>query len=541
MRFQATTFALLLSLSAGCSLGLPEQQPCESDAQCVDAFGVGASCQADGFCEASGEVVDGVGTLVDGVSASTIRTVGIATQTGTAGPIGVAYTVGIQAALAATTLEETGGYELQHFARDDGYVPDTSVSLIAEVTDNGDERSDPYPDGGADAIDGREAFAVVGSVGSPTSAAMLETINAVQIPFIGTYSGASHLYNATPDRVVWQFRPEYEDESYRLTQYLVSVRDPGRVPAKNVFVLSQSPVMGTPCDQCEGENQGTGGQAAAAAADDQTVMDAYGFSGYRGVRRALQELGVSQVDIPVATYRANSTDLGVAVTYFSQWITGIAEGAHAPELDADGNVQIGVVMIPVGASGAEFVQRVLDQVEQLQQGQRPSALTDEEWDSVDADWKESLRTADLVFTSISPAGDGIANTLGTSNAERLCGTFPIIISQVVPFPLGNSSAAIEFREDLTAFDPAAQPGFAAFEGWAVGKIWAEIVRRASVGGDMTADGIVNVLETNFDSVDLGVGAIISYSQNDHLGSEQIFATRLDSACGHEDFSLDVGG
>ncbi|MBV1856835.1 MAG: ABC transporter substrate-binding protein [Nannocystaceae bacterium] len=541
MRSQSKILALSLFLFPGCSLDLPEQEACASDMQCADAFGPGASCQPDGFCLAANENIDGVGVLVDGVSASTIRTVGIATQTGTAGPIGVAYTVGIQAALAATTPDERGGYDLQHFARDDGYVPDTSVALIQEVTSDNDERDDPYTDGGADAISGREAFAVIGSVGSPTSAAMLDTINEVQIPFFGTYSGAPHLYNTPPDRVVWQFRPEYENESYKLTEYLVSVRDPERVPVTNIFVLSQSPVMGTPCDQCESDGEGTGGQAAAAAADDQTVLDAYGFAGYRGVRTALQEHGISQVDIPLGTYRANSTDLGVAVTFFSQWVTGIAQGAHAPELDEDGNIQIGVVMIPVGAAGAEFVQRVLDEVDQLHQGQRPSRLTDAEWESVDPDWKEALSTAKVVFTSISPAGDGLAKTLGTSNPERLCGTFPIIVSQVVPFPLGNSGAAIRFREELAAYDETQQPGFANFEGWVIGKVWAEVVRRAALSGDVTADSVITVLETNFDSVDVNVGSVISYNQNDHLGSEQVFATRLDATCAHEDFSLEVGG
>ena len=540
MRSLAKTLALLL-LTTSCSLGLPEQRLCQSDSECVDAFGVGSVCsEPDGYCVGSSDDVDGVGTLVDGVSPTTIRTIGIVAQTGTAASIGIAFTAGLNAALTASTPEERGGYDLQHYALDDGYVPDNSVALVQEVTATGNERNDPR-DGGADAIDGREAFAVLASVGSPTSAAMLETINTEQVPFIGTFSGAPHLYNSPPDRVVWQFRPEYEDESYELVNYLISVRDPDRVPVTNVFVLAQSPVMGSPCEGCEGESQGSAGQAAAAAAEDQTVLDAYGFAGYKGVRRALQEQGVSQVDIPLATYRANSIDMEVAVRYFTEWVTGIAEGAHAPVLDGEGKLHVGVTMVPVGLAGAEFIERVLDEVEQLELGQRPPSLTDEQWESVDDEWKTALESASLVFTSISPSGDGISATLQTGNAERLCGSYPIIVSQVVPFPLGNSSAAIEFRDELAAYDPSTQPGFAAFEGWAIGKIWAEMVRRTALTGEVTADSLIDVLETNFDAVDLGIGTLISYSQNDHLGSDQIFATRLDGACEHQDFSLDIGG
>ena len=532
MRLTAKNLApLLLVPTFGCSLGLPERQACGSDSQCVEFFGPGSVCQADGYCAGSSDGVDGVGTLVNGASATTVRSIGIVAQTGTAAEIGIAYTAGMQASLASTTPEERGGYDLQHYALDDGYLPENSAALVQEVTADGSERDDPRSDGGADAIDGREAFAVVASVGSPTSAAMLETINAEQVPFIGTFSGAPHLYNSPPDRVVWQFRPEYEDESYQLTRHLTQVRDPGRVPVNNVFVLAQSPVTGPPCAGC----------AAAAAEDDQTVLDAYGYAGYKGVRRLLQEQGVSQVEIPLATYQANSIDMAVPVRYFSEWITGLAEGAHPPELDGDGNIQIGIVMIPVGLAGAEFIERILDEMDQLALGQRPGSLTDEEWAMVDEDWKTSLESADLVFTSISPSGDGIAATLATGNAEHACGTFPIIVSQVVPFPLGNSSAAIRFREELAAYDTTVEPGFAAFEGWVMGKLWAEMVRRTALTGDVTADSLISVLETNFDDVDLGVGAVINFSQNDHLGSEQIFATRLDSTCAHEDYSLDFGG
>jgi len=531
---RSSVFAL--ACSSACSLVVAEQTECIEDSQCSAAFGPGSVCDIDGFCTAPVDG-DGVGILVDGVSPTTVRAIGVSAQTGTTRDLGVGMRVGIEAALRASSFDQRGGYALQYFARDDGYVPERAATIIEEITVNGGNRVDPQPSGGADEVVGREAFAVIGSMGSPTSKAMLGTVNERQVLFFGTYSGASHLYNEPADRVVWQYRPRYEDESYRLTHWLTMVRDPNRIPATNVFALSQSPVMGTTCAPCVSDSQGTAGQAAAAAQADQTVMDAYGFSGYLGIRRALQEAGVSQVDIPLATYRANSTDLAVALHYFAQWTAGIATGAHAPVAGAGGALDIGIVMIPVALPGAEFVEGVVEVIEQFEAGIKPTTLSDAEWALVSETRKTELLNINLVITSISPAGDVMAETLAAGNATRLCGSHDIVVSQVVPFPIGDSNAAITFRSDLQAYDPNAVPGFVTFEGWAVGKIWAELIRRTATGGEITTDRVIQTLETNFRNVDLGIGTVVDFSNTDHLGSETIFGSRLDATCHYQSFEI----
>jgi hypothetical protein len=134
----------------------------------------------------------------------------------------------------------------------------------------------------------------------------------------------------------------------------------------------------------------------------------------------------------------------------------------------------------------------------------------------------------------------MAETLGANNAARLCGSHDIIVSQVVPFPHGNSAAAIRYRDELAAFDPNEVPGFVTFEGWAAGKIWAEVIRRTAATGEVSADRIITTFENDFHDVDLGIGTIIDYSDADHLGSDQIFATQLDETCTYQDFELDPG-
>jgi len=43
--------ALLVSLAGGCSFGIIDVSPCEANADCRDAFGLGSACAADGYCE----------------------------------------------------------------------------------------------------------------------------------------------------------------------------------------------------------------------------------------------------------------------------------------------------------------------------------------------------------------------------------------------------------------------------------------------------------------------------------------------------------
>lgn len=513
------------------------------DAQCADLYGFGAVCGASGYCEVEGDgkpVGDNpsngeVGVLVDGISATTVRTLGVAAQTGTTRDLGIGMTVGIQAALSKTA--EEGPLRLQHFARDDGYVPDDSALIMQEITADGDVRDDPEPAGGAESIEGRATFAVVGSMGSPTSLRMLDTINSSGILFFGTYSGASHLYKEIPDKVVWQYRPRYEDEAYELTRFLVD-RAPRGISPRNVFAFSQSPVDGDLCDFCN-ESSGVSGRAAEATLPDQNVMDAYGFSGYRGIRRALEEAGIAPDQIPMGTYRANSTDVSAGVDYFIRWVVdeGLTQGAHSPVIPQSGPYEVGIVMIPVALPGAEFVKQMITEVDRFKSGEKPNAITTEEWDQIPAEKKERLQELMLSFTSISPAADVMATTLAADDADRFCGTFEIVVSQVVPFPNGGSAAATDYRADLAANFPNEAPGFVTFEGWAVGKIWAEVVRRTlEQEGELTIDTVIDTMQ-GFSNVDVGVGALIDWGPNDHQGSDQIFGTRINASCVYEEFEL----
>ncbi len=533
---------VLLGAGTGCPLDVGEE-PCTDDGECTEVYGFGAVCGEAGYCEVEGDgrpvggdsAGDGVGVLVDGVSPTTVRTIGIAAQTGTTRDLGIGMTVGIQAAFAG--IGDEGPIRFQHFARDDGYVPDNSVQLFEEVTNGGGLRDDPEPNGGAEAIEGRQAFAVIGSMGSPTSLRMLDSVNDAGHIFFGTYSGASHLYREIPDEVVWQYRPRYEDEAYDLANFLMN-RNPRPVAPRNVFAFSQSPVEGDPCASCDGSS-GVSGGAEEATSPEQTVMDAYGFSGYRGIRRALEERNINVAEIPMGTYRANSLDVSAGVNYFVRWVAddSLVTGAHRPDIPEVGAFEVGVVMIPVGLPGAEFVTELISEVERMRAGDKPNAITLDEWDELPDANKEHMRRVAVTFTSISPAGDVMAQTLAADNAERFCGPFDIVVSQVVPFPTGGSQAANNYRDDLAAAFPSEQPGFVTFEGWAVGKIWAAVINQTLERGDeITTD---NVLETmrGFSEEDVGVGALIDWGPNDHQGSNQIFGSRINAQCVYESFEL----
>ena len=120
---------------------------------------------------------------------------------------------GVLAAYAAHNTLSTRKYTFEHTALDDVYDPEKSVELV-------DSATKPQSDG-----TGRQAFAIVGSMGSPTSNAMLPIVNERQVPFFGTYSGANHLRKSPPERTVWNTRASYQLEGEVITLNQLT-RDP---------------------------------------------------------------------------------------------------------------------------------------------------------------------------------------------------------------------------------------------------------------------------------------------------------------------------
>ncbi|MGB9040974.1 MAG: ABC transporter substrate-binding protein [Pseudolabrys sp.] len=123
---------------------------------------------------------------------------------------------------------------------------------------------------------------------------------------------------------------------------------------------------------------------------------------------------------------------------------------------------------------------------------------------------------DAAFVAISFVGsDSLAQELGNQGAG-------VIVSQVVPFPRDKSLPVVtSYQAALTAVNPNAKPGFVSLEGYLVGQLVIEALKR--VQGDLTREAFLDAIESA--PFDLG-GVRLSFSATQNQGSNQVYFTVL---------------
>ena len=98
-----------------------------------------------------------------------------------------------------------------------------------------------------------------------------------------------------------------------------------------------------------------------------------------------------------------------------------------------------------------------------------------------------------------------------------------IITQVVPFPFDASLPLVkEYQEALKAHNPDAEPGFVSLEGYMVGKLTAEALKKT--GADVTREAFIDSFAKT-GTFDLG-GVALTYGANDNQGMDQVFLTKI---------------
>jgi ABC-type branched-subunit amino acid transport system substrate-binding protein len=124
---------------------------------------------------------------------------------------------------------------------------------------------------------------------------------------------------------------------------------------------------------------------------------------------------------------------------------------------------------------------------------------------------------DAVFVSISFVGpDALAQEMGNQGAG-------VIVSQVVPFP-GDKSVPVvaAYQAALAALDPEAKPGFVSLEGYLVGRLVIEALRR--VPGEPTREALLDAI-FHTGSFDLD-GVELTYGPANNQGMDEVFFTIL---------------
>ena len=204
--------------------------------------------------------------------------------------------------------------------------------------------------------------------------------------------------------------------------------------------------------------------------------DSFGRAGYRGVRAALDRRGMEPVSIGV--YPRNTTAIK----------TGLVDVRRgSPEA---------VIMIGAYAPVAEMVS-----------------------------WTRHIGL-DPVFMTVSFVGskalanrlEDLANEHGLESKGK-----GVVVTQVVPFPTGDSRAAESYRKALSEYAPDADPGFVSFEGYLAGRL--AIFGLESCGREVDRECFLNGLRSSgrFD-ID---GFQLGYGEEDNQGSDTVFVTAID--------------
>ncbi len=337
--------------------------------------------------------------------------------------LGRAMKAGVEAAFAE--LNAAGGVhgrKLRLVALDDGYEPSRTRPVMKQLVEN------------------ERVFAVVGNVGTPTAAVSVPYCVEHEVLFFGALSGGDLLRKRPPDRVVFNFRPSYAEETAAAVGYLVRER---QIPPSRIAVFAQE--------------------------------DEFGESGWRGAADELEKRGVDRARIVRVGYRRNTAEVDEAVALLRE---------RARELDA-------VVMVATYKAAATFIRKLRD-----------AGLT-------------------LFTTNVSPVdANALAEELVAAGRRYTAG---VVVTQVVPVPNARSAAALRFQEAMAKQGGDERAGFLALEGWIVGHVLAEGLRRA--GADLDTEKLVAALEQIRD-LDTGIGTRVSFGADEHQGSHKVWGTML---------------
>jgi branched-chain amino acid transport system substrate-binding protein len=164
----------------------------------MSRHGVAAALAASALVLAS----FGPATAEDGVTADAIMFGQAAVLEGPASALGQGMRAGIQAAFDEVNAKGgVHGRKLKLTSRDDGYEPDRAIAQTRKL------------------IEEDKVFALIGPVGTPTSAAAQPIATAAKVPFIGAFTGAGFLRNPKLDNVI-NVRASYGAETEAWIKHL---------------------------------------------------------------------------------------------------------------------------------------------------------------------------------------------------------------------------------------------------------------------------------------------------------------------------------
>ncbi len=192
----------------------------------------------------------GVARAEDGVTADSIRLGQVAALGGPASALGQGMRQGLLAAFdEANRAGGVKGHKIDLVSADDGYEPTKAIDEAKKL------------------IADQKVFALVGSVGTPTSAAVQPIASEAGVPFVGAFTGAEFLREPYKPTVV-NVRASYFQETETMVEHLTQ-----DLKAARIAIFYQD--------------------------------DAFGQAGLAGVKRALDKRQMALV--AEGTYERNTT------------------------------------------------------------------------------------------------------------------------------------------------------------------------------------------------------------------------------------------
>jgi len=256
-----------------------------------------------------------------GVSADTILFGQAAALEGPSSALGKGMRQGILAAFAE--INARGGIygrKLNLISRDDGYDPDRSVAQTKKL------------------LDEDRVFALIGAVGTPTSIATVPIASALNVPFIGPFTGAEFL-RAPELRNVVNIRASYSAEAEAWIKHLTE-----DLNFKNVAIFYQ--------DDAFGRDGLAGVKRALARRGLELTAEGTFERNTRAVAAALRVIKRSEPEAvvmvgtygPCAEFIKLAHKQGFDPTFVN--ISFVGANALARELGADGNGVIVSQVVP---------------------------------------------------------------------------------------------------------------------------------------------------------------------------------------------------
>ncbi|ATF20191.1 ABC transporter substrate-binding protein [Phaeobacter gallaeciensis] len=195
-------------------------------------------------------VVPSLGLAEQGVSSTEVHFAQVAALEGPAAALGQGMQLGLEAAFAeANAAGGVHGRSIVLESMDDSYEPDKSVALVKQV------------------IAGNQHIGLIGAVGTPTASATQPIATEAGLPFIGPFTGAGFLRDASHGNIL-NVRATYAAETEAWIAHLVDEQN-----MKSIALLYQD--------------------------------DGFGRVGLSGVTAALEKRGMTLV--AEGTYTRNTT------------------------------------------------------------------------------------------------------------------------------------------------------------------------------------------------------------------------------------------